>query len=99
MYAWEQITDEWSARLWCLSGREAGDARLGLLGQGGRGGKKSRGAISRGNGKPTYSVGEVNEGVVHGNDGDIVVLDGIAEDDTANAAESVDANLDDHFVC
>jgi len=27
------------------------------------------------------------------------VLDGVAENDTANAAETVDADLDSHFVC
>jgi hypothetical protein len=40
----------------------------------------------------------LNEGVVDGNNLDIAVLDGVAEDDTANAAEPVDANLDSHLV-
>ena len=41
----------------------------------------------------------LDEGVVDGNNLDITVLDGVAEDDTANAAEAVDANLDSHLVC
>jgi hypothetical protein len=47
----------------------------------------------------TYSVLGLNEGVVDGNDLDLRMLDGIAEDDTANAAEAVDADLDSHDVC
>jgi hypothetical protein len=47
----------------------------------------------------TYSVVGLNEGVVDGNDLDVGVLHSIAEDDTANAAESVDANFDNHLVC
>jgi hypothetical protein len=46
---------------------------------------------------PTYSVMGLNEGVVHSDDLDIVVLDGIAEDNAANATETVDADLDSHF--
>ncbi len=45
----------------------------------------------------TYSVVGLNEGVVDSNDIDITVLNGIAEDNAANAAEAVDASLDDHF--
>lgn len=41
----------------------------------------------------------LNEGIVDGNDLDIGVLDSVAEDDTTNTAESVDANLDNHLVC
>ena len=37
---------------------------------------------------------DLNEGVVDGNNVDVVVLNGIAEDDTANTTETVDANLD-----
>lgn len=44
-----------------------------------------------------YSVVGLNEGVVDGNDLDIGVLGSVAEDDTANAAKTVDADLDDHF--
>lgn len=40
----------------------------------------------------------LNEGVVHGNDLDVRVLDSIAEDDTTDTAESVDTNLD-HLDC
>jgi hypothetical protein len=47
---------------------------------------------------PTYSVLGLNEGVVDGNDLDIGVLDGIAEDNAADTAEAVDANLDSHLV-
>lgn len=47
-----------------------------------------------GGGGNTHSVLNLNEGVVDGNDVDVVVLDGVAEDDATNAAETVDANLD-----
>jgi hypothetical protein len=40
-----------------------------------------------------YSVVGLDEGVVHGDNVDVVVLDSIAEDDTANATESVDTDL------
>lgn len=47
----------------------------------------------------THSVFGLDEGVVDGDDLDIGVLDGVAEDDTANATEAVDADLDgSHFV-
>ena len=36
----------------------------------------------------------LNEGVVDGDNVDVVVLNGIAEDDTADTTETVDANLD-----
>lgn len=46
----------------------------------------------------TYSVVRLNEGVVDGDDLDIGVLDGVAEDDSANATETVNADLDgSHF--
>jgi hypothetical protein len=47
---------------------------------------------------PTYSILGLNEGVVDGNDLDIGVLDGIAEDNAADTAEPVDADLDSHLV-
>lgn len=53
---------------------------------------KVRRAVGAG-GKATHSVGDINEGVVDGDNFNVVVLDGVAEDDTANAAETVDANL------
>jgi hypothetical protein len=34
-----------------------------------------------------------DEGVVDGDDIDFIILDGISEDDTADTAETVDANL------
>jgi hypothetical protein len=43
--------------------------------------------------RATHSVFGVNERVVNGNDLDVGVLNGIAEDDTSNAAEAVDADL------
>lgn len=43
-----------------------------------------------------YSVVRLNEGVVDSNNLDIGVLDGVAENDTADTAKSVDADLD-HF--
>lgn len=45
----------------------------------------------------TYSVLGLNEGIVHSDDLDIVVLDSIAEDNAANTTETVDADLDSHF--
>lgn len=45
-------------------------------------------------GDETHSVLDLNEGVVDGDNLDVVVLDGVAEDDATNAAETVDANLD-----
>jgi hypothetical protein len=42
----------------------------------------------------TYSVVSLNEGVVDSDDLDVGVLDGVAENDTANATEAVDADLD-----
>lgn len=46
----------------------------------------------------TYSVVRLNEGVVDGDDLDVLELGGVAEDDSANATESVDADLDgSHF--
>jgi hypothetical protein len=37
---------------------------------------------------------DLNEGVVDGNNVDVVVLNSISEDDTADTTETVDANLD-----
>lgn len=46
----------------------------------------------------TYGVVRLNEGVVHSNNLDLGVLDGVAEDDTADTTETVDADLDgSHF--
>lgn len=42
----------------------------------------------------TYSVLGLNEGVVDGDNLNVLVLDGVAEDDTTDAAETVDADLD-----
>lgn len=39
----------------------------------------------------------LDEGIVDGNNLDVAVLNRIAEDDTANSAKTVDANLDNHF--
>jgi len=47
----------------------------------------------------TYSVLGLDERVVDSNDLDIGVLDGVAEDDTADTAKAIDANLDSHVVC
>jgi hypothetical protein len=50
-------------------------------------------------GRSTYGVVRLNEGVVDSNNLDVGVLDGIAEDDTADTTETVDADLDgSHFV-
>lgn len=47
----------------------------------------------------THSILGVDKRVVDGNDLDLGVLGGVAEDDTSNTAEAVDANLDGcHFV-
>lgn len=40
----------------------------------------------------------LNEGIVDSDDLDIGVLDGVAEDDTANTTETVDANLDGSHI-
>jgi hypothetical protein len=40
-----------------------------------------------------------NEGIVDGDDVDVLVLNSIAEDDTTDTAESVDANLCRSHVC
>lgn len=42
----------------------------------------------------THSIRDLNKGVVDGDNVNVGVLDSVAEDDTANAAETVDANLD-----
>jgi hypothetical protein len=41
----------------------------------------------------TYSVCRVNERIIDSYDVDVIVLNGISEDDTANTTEAVDANL------
>lgn len=47
----------------------------------------------------TYSVLGLNEGVVDGDNLDVGVLNSVAEDDTTDAAETVDADLDgSHFA-
>lgn len=63
----------------------------------GHGGERAGGRAREGVRSATHSVGGLNEGVVDRNDVDVIVLDGVAEDDTADTAKSVDANLDDHF--
>jgi hypothetical protein len=40
-----------------------------------------------------HGVVGFDEGVVDGDDIDFIILDGISEDDTADTAETVDANL------
>jgi hypothetical protein len=50
-------------------------------------------------GRSTYGVVRLNERVVDSNNLDVGVLDGVAEDDTADTTETVDADLDgSHFV-
>ena len=44
----------------------------------------------------TYSVVGFNEGIVDGNNINVIVLNGISKDNTANAAKTVDSNLDRH---
>jgi hypothetical protein len=47
----------------------------------------------------TYGVVRLNERIVDSNNLDVGVLDGVAEDDTADTTETVDADLDgSHFV-
>lgn len=41
----------------------------------------------------SYGVGGLNEGVVDGDDINVVKLDGIAEDNASNATEAVDSDL------
>lgn len=42
----------------------------------------------------TYGIVRLNEGVIDGDNVDVVVLNGIAEDDTTDTTEAVDADLD-----
>lgn len=64
-------------------------------GTGGKGGGIfARGLVGRCRCEVTYSVVRLNEGVVDGNNLDVGVLDSVAEDDTADTTETVDANLD-----
>jgi hypothetical protein len=41
----------------------------------------------------------LNERIVHSNDIDLVVLDGIAEDDSPNATEAIDSDLCWCHIC
>ena len=48
----------------------------------------------KGGGKgAAHSIAGLNEGVVDGNDLDLGVLNSVAEDDTSNSTEAVDADL------
>lgn len=47
----------------------------------------------------THSVGGLNERIVDGNDGELGLLESVAEQDTTNAAEAVDSDLDRHNGC
>lgn len=48
----------------------------------------------------THSVGGLNEGIVDGNDGELGLLESVAEHDTTNSAEAVDSDLDgSHYGC
>lgn len=47
-------------------------------------------------GGQTYSVLGLDEGVVDGDNLDVGVLDGVAEDNATDATEAVDSNLGDH---
>jgi hypothetical protein len=47
----------------------------------------------------THSVGGLNEGVVDSNDGELGLLESVAEQDTTNSAEAVDSDLDRHNGC
>lgn len=42
----------------------------------------------------TYSVGDLDEGVVDGNNVDVITVDGVTEDNTSNTTEAVDTNLE-----
>lgn len=44
-----------------------------------------------------YSIVQLDEGIVDGDDFDVVVLDRIAEDDAPDTTEPVDADFRDHF--
>lgn len=53
----------------------------------------------RGEQEATYGVGWVNERVVDGDDVDVIVLDGVTEDNATDATEAVDSNLGlSHFA-
>lgn len=56
-----------------------------LMGDGSGGGMRG--------GMGSYGVVGLNERVVDGDDVDVIVLNGVSEDDTTNAAETVDSNL------
>lgn len=45
-------------------------------------------------GDAAHSIGGLDEGVVDGDDLDVGVLNSVAEDDTSNSTEAVDADLD-----
>jgi hypothetical protein len=51
-------------------------------------------ADSGARGQQTYSIVGFNERIVDSDDFNVIVLDGISEDDTTNTAETIDANLD-----
>ena len=42
----------------------------------------------------TYCVVRLNEWIIDSDNVNIIVLDGVSEDDTANSAETVDTDLD-----
>jgi hypothetical protein len=42
----------------------------------------------------TYSICWVDEGIVNGNDVNLVMLNSISEDNTSNTTKAVDSNLD-----
>lgn len=55
-------------------------------------------SIERARRGSTYGVVRLNERIVDSNNLDVGVLDGVAEDDTADTTETVDADLDgSHF--
>lgn len=55
-------------------------------------------SIERARWGSTYGVVRLNERIVDSNNLDVGVLDGVAEDDTADTTETVDADLDgSHF--
>jgi len=47
----------------------------------------------RDSGWVAYSVLRLNKGIVDGDDLDVLMLEGVAEDNTSNAAEAIDADL------
>jgi len=49
--------------------------------------------FSSGLGLKAYSVCRINERIIDGYDVDVIVLNGISEDDSPNTAEAIDADL------